>query len=126
MGRNLQIRVTATTFRPEDVARDWPRLVHLAWRGEQALPGAAPRGVLELARDLADVLRLEAPPEVRRALEADAARAQALADELDAALADWNPARANALSERLEALLDELEPLAPEAPFIVSRPRTKL
>lgn len=121
MGRNLQIRVLATTFRPEDVVRDWPRLVHLAWRGEPALPGGAPRGVLELARDLADVLRLEAAPEVRAALGPDAARAQALADALDAALADWNPALANRLSEQLEGLLDELEALAPEAPFVVSK-----
>jgi len=121
MGRNLQIRVLATTFRPEDVPRDWPRLVHLAWRGEPALPGGAPRGVLELARDLADVLRLEAAPEIRAALGPDAARAQALADALDAALADWNPALANRLSEQLEGLLDELEALAPEAPFVVSK-----
>lgn len=123
MGRNLQIRVVATTFRPEDVARDWPRLVHLAWRGEQALPGGSARGVLELARDLADVLRLEAPPEVRQALEQGAARAQALADDLERALAAWDATLANRLSDALEAALDDIEPLAPEAPFVVSRPK---
>jgi len=125
MGRNLQIRVVATTFRPEDVLRDWPRLAHLAWRGEQALPGGPPRGVLDLARDLADVLRLEAPPEVRQALEQGAARAQALADELERALAAWDATLANRLSETLEATLDDIEPLAPEAPFVVSRPKEK-
>lgn len=121
MGRTVQIRVIAQTPRPEDILDRWPRLVQLAWDGEQTLADGRKRGVLELARDLHDKLRFAVSEDVREALEPHAAKAVDLVRDLEDALGDWDATRANTLSEELESALDEAEPLAPEPPFGVSR-----
>lgn len=50
MGKLLQIRVSAWTYREEDVVRAWPALAALAWPRPQ-YPGEK-RGVLELVTAL--------------------------------------------------------------------------
>jgi len=125
MGSKIQIRVVAQTFRPEDILEDWPKLAQLAWRGELTLPGGEKRGVLELTQDLWDKIRFDVEPEVRRALELGLNRAVALVRSLEAALGDWKATEAARLALELESLLDELEPLAPQAPFVVSKPKAK-
>ncbi|WP_461209897.1 hypothetical protein [Desulfocurvus sp. DL9XJH121] len=125
MGRFLQIRVSASTFRPEDVWRAWPRLSALAWPYPPVVAGppAQERGVLELVATLGDRVRFELEqgelnPDFLSGIET----AQALCADMDSALADWDAGRANSLSQEIEAALDDLERLAPEAPFVVSKP----
>ncbi len=123
MGAKLQIRVSAETYRPEDILEDWPGLAELAWGGELAVPGGPKRGVLDLVQDLWDKLRFDAPDDVRRDMSPGVQRALDQKRDLEAALADWKPAEAARLALALEATLDELEPLAPKPPFVVSRPK---
>ena len=59
MGKLLQIRVSAWTYREEDVVRAWPALTALAWPRPQ-YPDEK-RGVLELVTALENGLR-ETPP----------------------------------------------------------------
>ena len=111
MGRVLQIRVLAYTYNPEDVERAWPTLCDLAW----ALPRPASLkiGVLELTQALGDQVRFgELKPELKAALNDDTLKAQAIAEKLNAALADWNPRLANTLSDELEETLSGLEKAA--------------
>lgn len=128
MGRILQIRVTATTYRPEDVGEAWPRLSALAWPHPPQIAGppVRERGVLELVGTLDDRVRfvLEDGTLRQRVVQRVEAAAGIVAD-LEAALADWDAARANLVTQELEAALDELEALAPEAPFVVSKPDAK-
>jgi hypothetical protein len=125
MGKILQIRVIATTYRAEEVKEAWPRLSALAWPHPPRVAGPPPeaRGVLELAGVLHDRARFvhkdgALAPELMQGL-ADAAQKRR---DIEAALADWAPERANTLSQELESLLDELEGLAPDVPFVVSKP----
>ena len=113
MGRVLQIRVSASTFRDEDVAREWPRLVALAWPDEYVVPGG--KGVLQLVGSLADAHRFAGwKPDVREKLAPGIDKAVMLRAKLEEALADWNPREANALGDSLEETLDALENLAPK------------
>lgn len=123
MGRHLQVRVVAQTYRPEDILKDWPRLAHLAWEGELALPNGVMRGVLDLVQDLFDKLRFDAPSEARKALSPGVEKAMAAKRALEEALSSWDAAEANRLSQDIEQLLDDLEMLAPETPFVVSKPK---
>jgi hypothetical protein len=108
MGRVLQIRVSAATYRPEDVERVWPRLTVLAW--PQGTENAGRVGVLELVEALSDQLRFgELSETLKQDLEEGVSRARSMKHQLEEALADWNPRRANELSEELEQALDEIE-----------------
>jgi hypothetical protein len=108
VGRLLQVRVSASTFKPEDVARAWPKLFAAAWPHGVVEGGAT--GVLELVDGLADSLRFgEMPEQLKKELEPGITRASALKRQLEAALAEWNARRANELSEALEQILDETE-----------------
>jgi hypothetical protein len=108
VGRLLQIRVSATTYRPEDVARAWPRLFAAAWPNEVVRGAAA--GVLELVEGLSDSMRFgEMPEQLKRELEPGITRAIFLKRQLEEALGEWNARRANELSEALEQILDETE-----------------
>ena len=125
MGKILQIRVIATTYRAEEVKEAWPRLCALAWPHPPRVAGPPleARGVMELAGVLHDRARF-----VYKDGELDPKLMQGLADaadmkrDMEAALADWAPERANTLSQELESLFGELERLAPEVPFVVSKP----
>lgn len=61
MGKLLQIRVSAWTYREEDVVRAWPALTALAWPRPQ-YPDEK-RGVLELVTALENGLSFEDWPQ---------------------------------------------------------------
>lgn len=117
MGKVLQVRVWAGTYRDEDAERAWPGLVALAWPESCVRPvaGQAPgpadrRGVLELVQALADGLRFagwDVP--VRTALADHAAALVALRSRLDDALAAWDARAANRITDELEEALDRAE-----------------
>lgn len=116
MGRLLQIRVMAQTFRPADVERAWPKLCRLAWpeafpdKGAPGGPPLAERGVLELTQALADRVSFGGLDKALvRQIEPRVQAAYGLMEDLHAALADWKPGAANAASDRLEDALSELE-----------------
>ena len=110
MGRLLQIRVSASTFSPDDVETAWPWLCALVWTKSPAGGVAPDRGVLQLVRGLDDGRRFGAwSEEARKRLDVGIDAAVHLADRLERALGDWNPTLANRLSEELENLLDDLE-----------------
>ncbi len=109
MGKILQIRVSASTFNPDQVPKRWPSLYKLAWADQ---PPGPERGVMELAATLADKQRLGMLPQDAAFLKPDIERAEALAQSLEAALGDWQAAKANEISDRLEDHLDELEKAA--------------
>ena len=112
MGRVLQIRVSASTYRPEDVKKNWPRLFNLAWP-EADVHEPVGVGVLELIDRLSNESRLgDWPKERKQRLEPGVSRLVYLKQQLEAALGDWKPQQANSLSNDLEGLLDELEETA--------------
>lgn len=107
MGKVLQIRVTAVTWNDELVEDDWPRLSKLAFGLPIKLEN---HGVLELVRALSEGLEFMNWPEERKQAMGDGIRECArIRDELNRALADWEPRKANDLSNQLEDALDRLE-----------------
>ena len=111
MGRILQIRVLAYTYRPEDVEETWPGLCELAW--PQPKLSDQKIGVLELTQALGDQVRFGGiSAELKARLADGAQKAQAVAARLEEALGDWNPKLANSLSDELEEILSGLEKLA--------------
>ena len=101
MGKLLQIRVSAWTYREEDVVRAWPALTALAWPRPQ-YPDEK-RGVLELVTALENGLSFEDWPQ-----------AAAVKKDLEEALFQWEPRKANELSETLEEELATLNERAPK------------
>ena len=113
MGKLLQIRVSAWTYREEDVVRAWPALAALAWPRPQ-YPGEK-RGVLELVTALENGLSFEGwPKAVADGLREGIGRAAAVKQELEEALFQWEPRKANGLSETLEEELATLNERAPK------------
>ncbi len=114
MGRILQIRVLAQTYRPRDVERAWPRLCALAWPEPLARPDEI-MGVLELISVLDDQFQFgPLAPEVKADLGPGLRKTTGLKSELESALADRRPSLADSLSYALEEALDAMEKLAPE------------
>ncbi|HBW16674.1 MAG TPA: hypothetical protein DEF41_11225 [Desulfovibrio sp.] len=112
MGRYLQIRVSASTFREEEVLRAWPRLTALVWPDGPVGPEGG--GVLQLVAALDDACNFAGWNDtLRKALGQGIERAAVLKANLEEALGEWNAREANRLSDELEAALDELERLAP-------------
>ena len=111
MGRLLQIRVSAETFKPEEVEAAYPTLAKLAWT--EPRPQGVTRGMLELPEALFENLSLGDWPEAtEEALRAGISKAQGIRRKLEAALADWQPKDADRLSYELEDTLAELEKIA--------------
>lgn len=117
MGKLLQIRVMAQTFRPEDQEKAWPQLLMLAWpeyRRDGYLKGND-KGVLETVQALKDQAQFGDWSKDVKALLADGIdRAVSLKDKLEKALADWNASAANQLSDQLEDVLREMEKSIPK------------
>ncbi|MEG2139474.1 MAG: formin-like protein 18 [Bilophila sp.] len=112
MGKILQIRVSAWTYREEDVEEAWPALVRLAWEHETYLEEK--HGVLELVSALSNGLLFENWPEkTASALRAGIATAVSIKNQLETALSDWEPREANKLSDALEDALTALNQLVP-------------
>ena len=112
MGKLLQIRVSAWTYREDDVVRAWPALAALAWPRPQR-PDEK-RGVLELVDALRDGLSFaDWPDNVAASLQEGIGRVATLKSALEEALFQWEPRKANDLSDALEDALAKLNELAP-------------
>ena len=107
MGKILQIRVSAWTYDEAEVEKVWPRLAELAF----SVPlKHERRGVLEMVTALDDGLRfMNWPSSLKDSLAPGLARVVATKDQLEGALADWDPRRAEKLSNALEDALDAVE-----------------
>lgn len=116
MGRFLQIRVSAATWRPEDLLKAWPRLTALAWPDEApAEPGGAPKGVLELVDRLRDMAQFgDVPKDAEPVVSGHLPALVRDRDALEQALADWKPSQANDLSVTLEEGLAALDKALPK------------
>lgn len=107
MGKILQIRVSAWTYKEEDVLVTWPNLVSLTWStppyyGEK-------RGVLELVDALENQLSFGGWSEtVKRTLQQGIHEVVQTKKKLELALANWKPEEANTLSNIVEDQLTEL------------------
>lgn len=114
MGRVLQVRVSASTYNPDDVRKNWPRCHARAW--PQGEPVFEPhQGVLQLIDALEDALRLaDWDDYVRDLVSEPVAKLAAMKDELEEALAEWDPRRANRLTDDIEDLLSVLEKQFPK------------
>lgn len=111
MGKILQIRVSAWTYREEDVFETWSDLSELAWP-RPPYPGEK-RGVLELVTALENGLAFGNWPKPRiSGLKDGIAHVVGLKARLEEALANWEPREANSLSDQLEDALDVLETYA--------------
>ena len=130
MGRILQVRVLAYTYRAEDVVKAWPKLAALAFgfeyvqearKGGLELEGTSQKGVLDIIRALNDGLMFDAwavephqdMKEGIAALEPGVKNAMRLIDELESFLADWRASEANQVTVKIEDALDALERQAP-------------
>lgn len=108
MGKILQIRVSAWTYREEDVDITWPNLVALTWptppyNGEK-------RGVLELVDSLENQLSFgDWSTTIKNTLHKRIQNLVQTKKKLELALADWKPKEANFLSNILEDQLTELD-----------------
>lgn len=107
MGKALQIRVSAVTWNEDLLEQYWPLLSELAF----SVPIKHEKhGVLEMVRALDQGLEFMKWSDARRAAMGPGIREAArLKEELEAALADWQPREANTLSDQLEDVLDQLE-----------------
>ena len=112
MGKTLQIRVTATTYDPDEVYRQWPGLSKLAW-GDRRFTEARAVGVRELTAVLEDKWKFgeEWPRELKDLVGKAVPRLRELDAFLEDALADRRADKADGISYELEDALDELERL---------------
>ena len=107
MGKALQIRVSAATWNVELLEELWPALYELV----KTIPVHQEKeGVLEMVRALDEGLRfMDWPKATKERLADGIGRCAQLKQELEEALAAWDPRAANSLSDRLEDELDKLE-----------------
>jgi len=110
MGKVLQVRVSAMTYDPEDVYRQWPGASKLAW-GEKALADLKSVGVRELSFVLRDKWKFSEnwPQDLKTSLATGVAVLQDLDQDLEDALADRQADAADRITYALEDALDELE-----------------
>ena len=107
MGKILQIRVSAVTWDDALVEEYWPRVSQLAFSVPVKLEN---RGVLEMVRALSEGLQFMSWSEKRKEVMGPLIRECArLRNDIEKALADWDPRKANDLSNELEDRLDKLE-----------------
>lgn len=107
MGKALQIRVSAVTWNEDLLEELWPKLTGLAF----SVPIKHEKhGVLEMVRALDEGLTFMKWSKARQeALGPGIREAARLKQNLEKALADWQPREANVLSDQLEDVLDQLE-----------------
>lgn len=130
MGRILQVRVLAYTYRAEDVVKAWPKLATLAFgldyvkdaeKGKLALEETTKKGVLDMIRTLSDGLTFDAwtvephkdMKEKIAVLEPGVKHLVELTSGLENFLSDWRAAEANQATVKIEDALDTLEKEAP-------------
>ena len=107
MGKALQIRVSAVTWNEDLLEQLWPQLTELAF----SVPiKHEKRGVLEMVRALDEGLTFMKWSKARQdALGPGIRDAARLKQELEAALADWQPREANVLSHHPPDVRDHRE-----------------
>jgi len=107
VGKILQIRVSAWTYDEAEIEEAWPRLAELAL----SVPIKHHRcGVLEMVTALDDGLRfMDWPASLKDSIAPGLQRVITIKEQLEGALADWDPRRANKLSDELEEALDAVE-----------------
>ncbi|WP_029893296.1 hypothetical protein [Desulfohalovibrio reitneri] len=109
MGKYLQVRVSVSTFNPDEVQRAWPILYDIAWPGDR-YQSHERLGVLELVEQLRDIAEFgELDKDVKKILNEELPRVAHLRQLLDLALGDWNATEAEKLTTRIEDALGELE-----------------
>ena len=120
MGRNLFIRVSASTYDEDRVAKDWPDLFELAWPSikvadrarEKIAESFSPkgRGVLDLASRMVDSIAYGELSEAQRARMAPLGKdLQARLTGLENALGNRDVASADKLTNAIEDSLDAME-----------------
>lgn len=109
MGKYLQIRVSAFTYRPKDILKAWPRLCKIAWPDEDERSSDR-IGVLQIVENLRDQVTFGSwPEELKQNIQNDIDSLQATKDKLESFLGDWKAGKANEESIIMEEQLDELE-----------------
>lgn len=107
MGKVLQIRVIAVTWNDDLLEENWPKLTQLAFSVPIKLEN---HGLLEMVRALSEGLQFMKWSDARKEAMGPGIRKIAkIREDLEKALADWEPRKANDLSDQLEDALDELE-----------------
>ncbi len=115
MGKFIQVRVSATTFAPEEAEKAFVSLYAAAWPAGLYKPGDR-KGLLELTTQLADMAEFgEMSKDVRTVVKEHLPRLQGIVRDLETALGDWKPGEAEHLSTSLEETLAELEAAMPKA-----------
>ncbi len=119
MGKVLQVRVSATTFDPDDVYRRWPELSRLAW-GEKQYADLKTLGVRELTAALEDKWKFgeDWSRDLKNLLAKDVVALRELDRRLEDALADRRADVADRITYELEDNLDELESLVKKQAYL--------
>jgi hypothetical protein len=119
MGKILQVRVSATTYEPSDVYRQWPELGRLAW-GEKQFVDLKAVGVRELTAALEDQWKFgeDWPGDLKKLLAKDVVALREMDRRLEDALADRRADAADRITYELEDALDELEGLVKKQAFL--------
>ena len=114
MGNILQIRVMAKTVSTSEVGWNWRKLCLLTF-GKQPTDADKDMGVFELIDALVDTFRFgNMDSELKKTIKPGLEKVADLRNQLEEALADWNPGKANSLSVELEDALDALEAATPD------------
>ncbi len=119
MGKVLQVRVSASTYDPDDVYRQWPTLSRLSW-GEKHFADLKAVGVRELAATLEDKWKFgeDWPQDLKQLLARDVESLRELDQRLEDALADRRADTADRITHELEDALEELEGLVKKQAFL--------
>lgn len=118
MGKILQVRVSAATYDPDDVYRQWPELSRLAW-GEKQYAELKNVGVRKLTAALEDKWKFgeDWSRDLKDFLAKNVEVLRELDRRLEGALADRRADAADRISYELEDALDELEGLVKKQAF---------
>lgn len=115
MGKFIQVRVSASTFAPEEAEKVYPLLYAAAWPVGFYKPSDR-KGLLELVAQLSDMAEFgDMAKEAKTVVTEHLPRIMTIVRDLEAALADWKPAEAEQLSTSVEEALAELEAAMPRA-----------
>lgn len=115
MGKFIQVRVSASTFAPEEAEKSFPLLYAAAWPAGLYKPSER-KGLLELVAQLSDMAEFgDMAKEAKAVVKEHLPRVMAIVRDLEAALADWKPTEAEQLSTAVEETLAELEAAMPRA-----------
>ncbi len=111
MGNILYVRVSASTFKEEDVKKYYPCLHALAWNKEDKyIPASQRYGLLELIATIKDVLDFTPlDAEIKGIIEKDWPLIVDAKEELNQEILDWQAHKANELTFKIEEMLTQVE-----------------